>query len=133
MVTTATLVATDHPRRVLLAEDNLVNQKIALAMLQKRGHAVDVANNGVEAVRMAAEAAYDVILMDLEMPEMGGLEATRRIRELPGLGELPIVAVTAHALAEERERCLNAGMTGFVTKPFRAGDLNRAVEGQPTA
>jgi CheY-like chemotaxis protein len=107
MVTQGSLDAAEGPRVVLLAEDNLVNQKIALAMLQKRGHQVDVANNGVEALAMVQEKSYAVVLMDLEMPEMGGLEATQR---------------------EERERCMAAGMTGFITKPFRAEELYGAVE-----
>lgn len=128
IVTQGTLDAQYHKRRVLLAEDNKVNQKIAVAMLKKRGHSVDVAENGLEAVRMVQENAYDIVLMDLEMPEMGGLEATRKIQETGLQADLRIVALTAHALPEERERCLAAGMSDFVTKPFRAEDLYRVVE-----
>lgn len=130
MVTQGTLDVHRSKRRVLLAEDNKVNQKIALAMLRKRGHSVDLAENGVEAVRMVGENAYDIVLMDLEMPEMGGLEATREILGTGLHSDLRIIALTAHALPEERRRCLASGMSGFVTKPFRAEDLYRVVEGE---
>ena len=107
--------------RVLLVDDNLVNQKVAGAMLDKLGLPYDLAGNGVEAVRRVQEAGYAAVLMDMEMPEMDGITATRRIREWEqqqGRMRLPIIAMTANALQEDRERCLAAGMDGYVAKPI---------------
>ena len=119
----------ERPRgTVLLAEDNKTNQQIAVAMLTKRGHDVDIAETGLQALEMVIAKQYDVVLMDIQMPEMDGLEATRAIRAMPEHADLKIVALTAHALAEERERCEVAGMNGFVTKPFKPRELNEAVE-----
>jgi two-component system sensor histidine kinase/response regulator len=115
--------------RILLAEDNPVNQEVAVAMLRKRGHQVTVAANGREAVAEAARARHDVVLMDVQMPEMDGIEATRAIRSLAGCADLPVVALTAHALPDERDRCLAAGMNAFVSKPFKAFELFAAAEG----
>src|SRR6185503_2970282 len=115
-------------RRVLLAEDNPVNQHVAASLLRRRGHEVDVVENGKQALAAIATTNYDVILMDVQMPEMDGITATRRIRVLPGGAHLPIYALTAHALPEERQRCLDAGMSGFLTKPFRPHDLFSLVE-----
>ncbi|UCF39921.1 MAG: response regulator [Gemmatimonadota bacterium] len=115
--------------RVLLAEDNPVNREVAAAMLRRRGHEVVTVTNGVEAVAAVRGQQYDVVLMDVEMPEMDGVQATREIRSDPNLGELPIVAVTAHVMTSERERCGAAGMTGFVVKPFKPYELFAAVEG----
>jgi PAS domain S-box-containing protein len=114
---------------VLLAEDNTVNQEVAATMLRKRGHRVDVAANGVEAVDRARRTCYDVVLMDIQMPEMDGLDATRTIRALEGCNDLPIVALTAHALPDERERCLASGMNAYLAKPFKAWELFAAAEG----
>jgi CheY-like chemotaxis protein len=114
---------------VLLAEDNLVNQEVAATMLRKRGHQVDVVENGRQAVERCRRQRYDVVLMDIQMPEMDGLQATRAIRALPGSGDLPIVALTAHALKDERDRCLAQGMSAYVTKPFKAYELFAAAEG----
>jgi two-component system sensor histidine kinase/response regulator len=114
---------------ILLAEDNVVNQEVAASMLRKRGHQVDVVDTGRKAVERAAATRYDVVLMDIQMPEMDGIEATRAIRKLPGSADLPVVALTAHALADERERCVSAGMNAFVTKPFKAFELFAAAEG----
>ncbi len=126
---TAASMENDRPHAVvLIAEDNRVNQQIATAMLRKRGHEVDVAVNGREAVEKVQARSYDVVLMDIQMPEMDGLAATRAIRAMEAYEHLPIVACTAHALAEERERCEAAGMNGFVTKPFKAIELLAAVE-----
>jgi two-component system sensor histidine kinase/response regulator len=118
--------------RILLAEDNAVNQQVALAMLGKRGHDVTLAVNGVEAVDAVRDERFDVILMDVQMPEMDGLEATRRIRELPH-GDIPIIALTANASTADRDQCLAAGMDGFIAKPFRPAELFRAIEGASRA
>jgi CheY-like chemotaxis protein len=113
--------------RVLLAEDNVVNQKVAARMLEKLGVRVDVANNGLEAVRMCLQFRYDMILMDCQMPEMDGYAATREIRRLQALSAsphgIPIVALTANTLEGDRERCLEAGMSDFLGKPIRQQDL----------
>jgi two-component system sensor histidine kinase/response regulator len=115
--------------QVLVAEDNPVNQEVAATMLRKRGHDIDVANNGREAVAAAGRKRYDVILMDVQMPEMDGFEATHAIRATEAGRTLPIIALTAHALSGERERCLAQGMSGYLTKPFKAHELFAAVEG----
>jgi two-component system sensor histidine kinase/response regulator len=114
---------------ILLAEDNPVNQEVAATMLRKRGHRVDVVANGAEAVDRAGRVRYDVVLMDIQMPEMDGLEATRSIRTVPDCHDLPIVALTAHALPDERERCLACGMNAYLAKPFKAWELFAAAEG----
>ena len=117
-------------RRVLLAEDNAVNRKVALAMLQRAGHSVVVAENGKEAVRLARAELFDAILMDIQMPEMDGLEATRAIREeesSKGI-HVPIIAMTAHALKGDNERFLSAGMDGYISKPFQQQELFQTLE-----
>ena len=113
------------PLRVLLAEDNFVNQKLAVTMLQKRGHEVTVANDGLEALDALARATFDVVLMDVHMPRMGGFEATAKIRERERStgGRLPVIALTALAMTGDREKCLQAGMDAYVAKPINAGDL----------
>src|SRR6185295_18078911 len=98
-------------------------------MLRKRGHTVDIVGNGVDAVDAASRIAYDVILMDLQMPEMDGLRATAEIRKQPRERPVPIVAVTANAMSGERERCLAAGMDDYLAKPFKPLDLFAIVEG----
>jgi CheY-like chemotaxis protein len=117
--------------RILVAEDNATNQKLATTMLEQLGHSVVVASTGLEALTRSAEANFDLVLMDLQMPEMGGLEATMaiRLREHSTGRHLPIVAMTAHALAGDRERCLDAGMDGYLSKPLRFDELRAAVEG----
>jgi len=130
LVTRHSIAESRHALRILLAEDNPVNQQVATAMLLKRGHHVDVASNGREAVDAVAREPYDVILMDIQMPEMDGFEATEQIRGLPQGRSLPIIALTAHALSGERERCLARGMSGYLAKPFKAHDLFAAVEGR---
>jgi len=114
--------------RVLLAEDNLVNQKVALIMLQKFGIEADVVATGVEALDALVGVAYDLILMDCQMPEMDGFEATRRIRERErGSRRMPVVAMTANAMVGDREKCLEAGMDDYIAKPVRAEALHRAL------
>lgn len=116
--------------RILLAEDNPVNQKLAVRLLEKAGHAVTIANNGREAVETWREGGFDVILMDISMPEMDGLEATRQIRseEAEGGGHIPILALTAHAMKGDRERCLEAGMDAYLTKPVKRQALLALLE-----
>lgn len=115
---------------ILLAEDNLVNQKLLRTLLERRGHRVIVASTGLEAVRANAVVAFDVILMDVHMPDLGGFEATQLIREYEeGTGRhVPIIAVTARAMVGDRERCLDAGMDDYLSKPVRRNDLYEALE-----
>ena len=128
VVTRHTIAESRASLRVLLAEDNPVNQQVAVAMLVKRGHEVHVVGNGREAVDAVAERAYDVVLMDIQMPQMDGFEATQAIRATPRGEKLPIIALTAHALSGERERCLAHGMTDYLAKPFKAHELFTLVE-----
>jgi PAS domain S-box-containing protein len=115
-------------RRVLLAEDNAINQKVACAFLARLGCRVEVAANGVEAVRMIREAPFDLVLMDCQMPEMDGFVATRIIRGSDGsAGHVPIVALTAAAMREDRERCLASGMDAYLSKPIRLEDLRTCL------
>ena len=114
---------------VLLAEDNAVNQRLAASLLERRGHAVTIAANGREAVEAVRRHAFDVVLMDVQMPEMGGFEATGAIRALGGhAARVPIVAMTAHAMKGDRERCLAAGMNEYLTKPLDPRQLCTVVE-----
>jgi CheY-like chemotaxis protein len=122
------------PRRILLAEDHPVNQQVAGAMLRRRGHHVDIVGNGRLAVDAVRRDVYDVVLMDVQMPELDGLGATRQIRALGGAFEtLRIVALTAHEAVDQRAQCEAAGMNAFVTKPFRPADLFEVVETHPPA
>ena len=118
-------------RRVLLAEDGAINQQVAVQLLEERGHSVVVVNNGRAAVEQVAAQPFDVVLMDVQMPEMDGLEATAAIRraEAQTGGHVPIVAMTAHAMKGDRDRFLAAGMDGYVAKPVRPHELYAAVEG----
>jgi signal transduction histidine kinase/HPt (histidine-containing phosphotransfer) domain-containing protein len=115
--------------RILLAEDSLYNQRLAVALLERQGHHVVVANNGVEAADLARAQTFDLVLMDVQMPEMDGLEATRVIRQSEAGSDrrLPIVAMTAQAMKGDRERCLDAGMDDYLTKPVRSPELYKAI------
>ena len=117
-----------HPLRILLAEDNPVNQKLAIRLLGRMGYRVDIAANGIEALESLKRQSYDVILMDVQMPEMDGLEASRRIwREWPAEKRPRIIAMTANAMQEDREECLAAGMDDFISKPIRVEELVAAL------
>ncbi|MEO6929684.1 MAG: response regulator, partial [Casimicrobiaceae bacterium] len=131
VVATKTLdpgMAARHPLRILLAEDNVVNQKLALRLLQQMGYRADLASNGLEAVESVQRQQYDVVLMDVQMPEMDGLEATRRIcGEIPAATRPRIVAMTANAMQGDREMCVEAGMDDYLTKPIRVERLVDAL------
>jgi signal transduction histidine kinase/CheY-like chemotaxis protein len=120
-----------HPLRILLAEDNPVNQEVAVHLIERRGHSVIVAENGREAVEAIERHKFDLVLMDVQMPEMGGLEATRVIREKEkGSGHhLPIIAMTAHAMQGDREQCIESGMDGYLAKPIDPKTFLQTVEG----
>jgi CheY-like chemotaxis protein len=121
-------MATRHPLRILLAEDNVVNQKLALRLLQQMGYRADMASNGIEAIESIERQTYDIVLMDVQMPEMDGLEASRRITAKMPPGQRPrIVAMTANAMQGDREECLAAGMDDYVTKPIRVDALVAAL------
>jgi len=114
---------------VLLAEDNAVNQKLARHVLGRLGCEVDVANNGVEALERWHRRPYDAIFMDCQMPVLDGYQTTQRIRESAGRGrEIPIVALTASSMVGDRERCLAAGMTDYISKPLDPRELRRVLQ-----
>jgi len=116
--------------RLLLVEDNAVNQRVVLAMLRKKEYKIDVANNGQEALEKlkSTEEPYSLILMDVQMPVLDGLETTRSIRRNPSWNHLPIIAMTAHAMIGDRERCLEAGMNGYISKPVQQAGLISVIE-----
>jgi signal transduction histidine kinase/ActR/RegA family two-component response regulator len=118
------------PLSILVAEDNPVNQRLILHLLELRGHRVTMAYTGVAALQAWRNQPYDMILMDVEMPEMDGLEAARRIRELEAASgaHVPIIAMTAHAMKGDREKCLASGMDGYVSKPIQVAALDGAIE-----
>jgi CheY-like chemotaxis protein len=119
------------PLRILLAEDNPVNQVVATRLIEKRGHTVVGVGNGRDAVAAVDDQSFDLALVDLQMPEMDGLEAVTHIRqheEAIGRSHLPIIALTAHAMRGDRERCLAAGMDGYLTKPINRKELFAAIE-----
>jgi len=127
---TEPIEAPPRPLRVLLAEDNAVNRRLAEVLLRKQGHSVAVAENGRAAVALFDREAFDLILMDVQMPEMDGLEATSAIRkreEEAGSRRIPIVALTAHAMNGDRERCVAAGMDGYISKPIDPQELYRTI------
>ena len=127
---TATAAKTASGLRILLAEDNLINQKVARAMLAKRGHSVSVASNGREAVELCETQKFDLVLMDVQMPEMDGLQATAILRShaRSDLRRLPIIAMTAHAMQEAVDSCRAAGMDAHLTKPIDAARLHALIE-----
>lgn len=121
--------AAEKQMRILLAEDNQVNQLVAVGLLSSLGYSADVAPNGAEAVAAMERDRYDLVLMDVRMPVMDGLEATRRIRALPGpAASVPIVAVTANAMRGDEEACLGAGMNDYLAKPIRLATLDAALK-----
>jgi PAS domain S-box-containing protein len=127
--TSASIRPSERSLRVLLAEDNPINQTLATRILERLGHKVQVVNDGKEAVEQARAQDFDLIFMDVQMPEMDGLEATRAIRTVEaGTGKhVPIVAMTAHAMKGDRETCLSAGMDGYLSKPIRIDELKQAI------
>jgi CheY-like chemotaxis protein len=126
-------MAAHSPLRILLAEDNLVNQKLALRLLSQMGYQADVAANGLEAIQAVERQPYDVILMDVQMPEMDGLEATRRLcAQIPASKRPHIIAMTANAMQGDREMCLQAGMDDYLSKPIRVEELVRALSQSPS-
>jgi CheY-like chemotaxis protein len=117
--------------RILVVEDNQVNQVLALGMLKKLGLAADLAQDGEVACNMVRHGAYDVVLMDMQMPRMDGLSATRAIREMPDIHQPHIVAVTANAMDVDRQACLRAGMNDFLPKPFKVAELQQKLDAAP--
>ena len=130
LVTRHSLREEGRPLRILLAEDNVVNQKLASRLLEKHGHNVVTAANGRQALERLENESFDLVLMDVQMPEIDGFEATATIRkkeEATGT-HLPIVAMTAHAMQGDKERCLAAGMDGYLSKPLNVKELLAVVQ-----
>jgi len=120
-------MATRHPLRILLAEDNAVNQKLAMHMLEQMGYRADLASNGIEAIESLERQPYDVVFMDVQMPDLDGLEATRKIRVMSQLAQPRIIAMTANAMQGDREMCIAAGMDDYISKPIRVNELVEAI------
>jgi two-component system, sensor histidine kinase and response regulator len=122
------------PLRILLAEDNAVNRRLAQRLLEKHGHTVLLAEDGWQVLQILDCETVDLVLMDLQMPGMDGLEATAEIRRCEKPGErLPIIALTAHAMSGDREQCLAAGMDGYLSKPIQPAELRKVIEAFPVA
>jgi CheY-like chemotaxis protein len=122
-------MAARYPLEILLAEDNAYNQKLATLLLKQMGYKADLASNGLEAIQAVERQHYDVILMDVQMPEMDGLEATRKICARWSPAERPqIIAMTANAMQGDREMCLQAGMDDYLSKPIRVNELAGALQ-----
>jgi len=130
LVTRHSLRENSHHLRILLVEDNAVNQVVVVRLLEKRGHTVAVAGNGKEALAALEKQSFDLVLMDIQMPEMDGFEATAAIRKIEQTSgnHLPVIAMTAHAMVGDRERCLEAGMDDYIAKPIRSEELNDLVQ-----
>jgi two-component system, sensor histidine kinase and response regulator len=126
LVTRHSLRENSKQLRILLVEDNTINRVLAVRLLEKRRHTVAVAGNGKEALAALEKDSFDLVLMDVQMPEMNGFEATAAIRakEKSSGGHLPVIAMTAHAMVGDRERCLDAGMDDYITKPIRPEGLD---------
>src|SRR5262249_50905337 len=122
-------LAPQHSLRILLAEDNIVNQRLVVRLLEKHGHTMIVASTGREVLAALAQQPIDLVLMDVQMPEMDGLEATAAIREQERQhgGHLPIIALTAHAMKGDQERCLASGMDDYISKPITAQALSTTI------
>ena len=120
--------AAPRPAPILVVEDNLINQKVLATLLRKRGFEVDVANDGAQAIQRVVEKHYGLIFMDLQMPVLDGLEAARLIRSFEGCPQPPIIAITAYTLNGEKQRCLEAGMNGYLPKPVDTETLFDCVE-----
>jgi CheY-like chemotaxis protein len=133
LVTRHSLPTAQRSLRILLAEDNVVNQVLAVRLLEKNGHRVVVASNGREALETLEKQKFDLVVMDVSMPEMDGFEAAMAIRakEAGTSSHIPIIAVTAHAMKGDRERCLAAGMDAYVSKPIQARELFQAIKTLP--
>jgi CheY-like chemotaxis protein len=122
------IAASSLSLRILLAEDNMVNQRVAMKMLAKMGHGIILATNGLEALEQWRQGDFDLILMDVQMPEMSGLEATKQIRREEAMGtHIPIVAMTASAMSEDRDHCLAAGMDDFISKPVSSRVIEEII------
>jgi two-component system sensor histidine kinase/response regulator len=130
LVTAHVLREERNRARVLLVEDNAVNQTLAIRLLERRGYLVAVAGDGREALAALEKGNFDLVLMDIQMPEMDGFEATAAIREKEKFSgqHLPIIAMTANALKGDKERCLEAGLDGYIAKPIRSKELFAAIE-----
>lgn len=119
----------ESPLRVLVVEDDKVNQLVVMGMLRQMAHRGDCVADGIEALEALTRGSYDVVLMDIRMPNMDGIEATQRIRHQTGpVARIPIVALTANATTEERLRCAEAGMNDFISKPFRRAELETMLQ-----
>jgi CheY-like chemotaxis protein len=128
---TTPVTAAPRVLRILLVEDNLINQKVGVGLLKRWGHQVSVANNGQEALDRLAAQGFDLVLMDMNMPVMDGLEATRQFRareQAQGLARTTIIAITANAMASDEAVCRAAGMEGFISKPLQAAALKEILD-----
>jgi CheY-like chemotaxis protein/HPt (histidine-containing phosphotransfer) domain-containing protein len=119
--------ASEFPLRIMIAEDNSVNQKLMLLIMSKMGYQADIAANGLEVISLLSKKSYDIIFMDVQMPEMDGFEATGKILELYGDDRPKIIAMTANALQGDKERCLEAGMDDYISKPAKPDDIARSL------
>jgi CheY-like chemotaxis protein len=131
LITQYTITESGQKINILLTEDNKVNQKLAIKVLEKMSYRVDVAENGLEAIKALEQINYDVVLMDIQMPKLGGFEATKLIRHPSSKvinHDVPIIAMTAHAMDGDKEKCLKAGMNGYISKPFKKDFLAEEIK-----